>query len=395
LGYIELLKENKVLRQLSLLQIFAYFGAWFSHVAIYTLLIQFNASSLLVAFVIAMNFAPSILLSPFMGSLLDRVDLKKLMVLLLIIEVCMTIMFFTIKSIDDIYMLMLFIFIRMASASMFFTSEMTLLPKLLPDSILSKANEIHSIIWSFTFSAGMALGGIVVYNFGVNIAFTIDILFFIISIIILINTKISIPFSKSKQNIFLDIKDGISYIKENPKLIHLIFLHSTVGFTAYDSLVTLLSDYEYKLIISVPLAIGITNGIRAFALMVGPFFITNWVNKKRLYYLFIIQGITISLWAIVQHNFYIALVAVFLTGLTTTTLWSYTYAMLQEEVKSEYLGRVLSYNEMMFMTTNIFTTLFIGFMASFVSLDIITFLLAGLFFLTAIYYKKQFGVNNG
>jgi len=395
LGYIELLKENKVLRQLSLLQIFAYFGAWFSHVAIYTLLIQFNASSLLVSFVIAMNFAPSILLSPFMGSLLDRVDLKKLMVILLIIEVCMTMMFFTIKSIDDIYMLMLFIFIRMASASMFFTSEMTLLPKLLPDSILSKANEIHSIIWSFTFSAGMALGGIVVYNFGVNIAFTIDILFFIISIIILINTKISIPFSKSKQNIFLDIKDGISYIKENPKLIHLIFLHSTVGFTAYDSLVTLLADYEYKLIISVPLAIGITNGIRAFALMVGPFFITNWVNKKRLYYLFIIQGITISLWAIVQHNFYIALVAVFLTGLTTTTLWSYTYAMLQEKVQSEYLGRVLSYNEMMFMTTNIFTTLFIGFMASFVSLDIITFLLAGLFFLTAIYYKKQFGVNNG
>ena len=182
-------------------------------------------------------------------------------------------------------------------------------------------------------------------------------------------------------------------IKQNPKLIHLIFLHSTVGFTSYDSLVTLLADYEYKLIISVPLAIGITNGIRAFALMIGPFFITNWVNKKRLYYLFIIQGITISLWAVVQHNFYIALIAVFLTGLTTTTLWSYTYAMLQEEVDEKYLGRVLSYNEMMFMTTNIFTTLFIGFMASFVSLDIITFLLASLFFLTAIYYKKIFGAK--
>ena len=207
MGYIELLKQNKVLRQLSLLQIFAYFGAWFSHVAIYTLLIQFNASSLLVAFVVAMNFAPSILLSPFMGSLLDRLNLKKLMVLLLLVEVGMTMMFFTIKSIDDIYMLMLFIFIRMASASMFFTSEMTLLPKLLPDNILSKANEIHSIIWSFTFSAGMALGGIVVYHFGVNIAFSIDILFFFISIIILINTKISIPFSKSKQNIFLETLD--------------------------------------------------------------------------------------------------------------------------------------------------------------------------------------------
>jgi MFS family permease len=328
-----------------------------------------------------------------MGSILDRVALKKLMIILLFIELGMTLMYFTIISIDDIYMLMIFIFIRMACASMFFTSEMTLLPKLLPDDILPKANEIHSIIWSFTFSAGMALGGIVVYYFGIKAAFSIDILFFIISIIILVNTKINIPVNKSTQNIFLDIKDGINYIKHNPKLIHLILLHSSVGFTAYDSLVTLLADYEYKTIVSVPLAIGITNGIRAFALMIGPFFITNWVDKNRLYYLFIIQAITICIWAIFQYNFYFALIAIFLTGFTTTTLWSYTYAMLQEEVDKRYLGRVLSYNEMMFMTTNVLTTIFIGFSASFISLDIITFLLAGLFFLTAIYYKKVFGVN--
>lgn len=390
MSYSQLLKNNKILRQLSLIQIFAYFGAWFSHVAIYTMLVQYGASAFLISAVVAMNFLPSILLSPFTGSLVDRLDLKKFMLILLCIEVLMTFSFFYISSIEDIYLLMVLLFIRMASASTFFTSEMALLPKLLDDELLSKANEIHSIIWSFTFTAGMALGGVIVHFFGPYAAFIVDISFFIVAITILFNTKFNLQHIKSTQNIFLDIKDGFNYIKKNKKLIYLMLLHASVGFTAFDSLVTLLADYHYKYIISIPLAIGITNGIRALALMIGPFFITNWINKKRLFYLFIIQGFSIFLWSILQSNFYYALVGIFFTGFVTTTLWSYTYAMLQEEVKQEYLGRVLSYNEMIFMLSNILTTLFIGFMATFVSLDIITTILAAMFILTAIYYRRVF-----
>jgi len=388
LGYIELLKNNIIIRQLSLIQIFAYFGAWFSHVAIYTILVQLEVSAFLISLVVAMNFLPSILLSPFTGSLVDSLPLKKFMIVLLSIEVIMTICFFYINTINDIYLLMLLLFIRMASASTFFTSEMALLPKLLDDKLLSKANEIHSIIWSFSFTAGMALGGIVVHNIGIKSAFILDIIFLLIAISILINTKFDIDFVKSTQNMYLDIKDGLNYIKKNKHLLHLIFLHSTIGFTAFDSLVTLLADYNYKYIISIPLAIGITNGIRAFALMIGPFLITNWINKQRLYYLFIIQGASIFLWSCLQYNFYLGLFGVFITGFVTTTLWSYTYAMLQEEIHKDFLGRVLSYNEMIFMSINILTTLFIGFMATFVSLDIITKILAFAFILTAIYYRR-------
>jgi MFS family permease len=390
LTYKELLSNNKIIRQLSLIQVFAYFGAWFSHVAIYTMLVEFGASATQISFVVAMNFLPSIILSVISGSLVDRLPLKKFMISLLIIEISMTSLFFFITSINDIFLLMILLFIRMAAASIFFTSEMTLLPKILDDKLLSKANEIHSIIWSFTFTAGMALGGVVVHNFGVYTAFTIDIVFFLFAIFIFINTKIQLEHKKPTSRIINDIKDGLNYIKDNKKLIHYMILHATVGFTAFDSLVTLLADWQYKNIISIALAIGITNALRAAALMMGPFFITNWINKKRLFYLFIIQGISIFVWGILQYNFYFALIGVFLTGLVTTTLWSYTYAMLQEEVEQKYLGRVLAYNEMIFMFANISTTLFIGFMATFVSLDIITFMLGSAFFFTAIYYKRIF-----
>jgi MFS family permease len=96
----------------------------------------------------------------------------------------------------------------------------------------------------------------------------------------------------------------------------------------------------------------------------------------------------IIVWAFVQYDFYMGLVGIFLTGLTTTTLWSYTYAILQENIQPQYLGRVLAYNEMVFMLSNITTTLFIGFMASFIGLNIITIILGMVFVFVGFYYKK-------
>jgi len=390
LTYRELFKSHKIVRQLSSVQFIAYFGAWFSNVAIYSMLIDFGASSFLIASVAAMHLIPGIILSPFSGSLVDRIEVKKLMSILLSIELFMTLCFLMINSIDDVWLLLLLLFIRMGSASIFFTTEMSLLPKLLSGEALVKANEIHSIIWSFTFTAGMAFGGIVVSIFGVKISFLIDALFFIFALGILSQIHFKVEVEKVHKSILNSIKDGWLYLKRNKYLFHYMILHSTVGLTAFDTLVTLLADYKYKYIIAVPLAIGITNSIRAFALMIGPLLISSWISKKRMMYVFIGQGLSIIIWAFIQNNFYLGLMGMFLTGIATTTIWSYTYAMLQDEVEEQYLGRVLAYNEMVFMLGNVCTTFFIGIMASFVSLQVISIILGLTFFLVAFYYKRVF-----
>ena len=388
--YRELFRTHKVLRQLSAVQFIAYFGAWFSNVAIYSMLVNFGASPFLIASVTAMHLIPGIVLSAFSGSIVDRFEVKKLMTVLLLVEFAMTLSFLLINSLDDVWLLFIFLFIRMGSASIFFTTEMTLLPRLLSGEALVKANEIHSIIWSFTFTAGMAIGGIVVSIFGVKISFLIDSVFFIVALIILSRIHFNVEVEKFHKNIFNSIKDGVAYIKENKYLIHYMLLHASVGLTAFDTLVTLLADYEYKTVLAVPLAIGITNAIRAFALMIGPLFISKWVTKERIFYVFIAQGLSIIIWAFIQNNFYLGLVGMFLTGIATTTIWSYSYAILQDQVEKKYLGRVLAYNEMVFMTANVLTTFFIGIMASFVSLDIISILLGVGFLGVAYYYKRVF-----
>ena len=337
-----------------------------------------------------MHLIPGIVLSPFSGSIVDRIEVKKLMTILLSVELTMTLGFLLINSLDDVWLLLLLLFIRMGSASMFFTTEMSLLPKLLSGEALVKANEIHSIIWSFTFTAGMAVGGIIVSIFGVKVSFLIDGLFFLTALIILSQIDFQVEMEKAHKSILNSIQDGISYLKRNKYLFHYMILHATVGLTAFDTLVTLLADFQYKYVVAIPLAIGITNSIRAFALMIGPLLISNWITKKRMLYLFIAQGLSIIIWAFVQNDFYTGLAGMFLTGIATTTIWSYTYAMLQDEVEAQYLGRVLAYNEMVFMVGNVTTTFFIGIMASFVSLQVISIFLGVAFLGVAYYYKRVF-----
>ncbi|MBP7783884.1 MAG: MFS transporter [Aliarcobacter sp.] len=388
LNYRKLFAEHKIIRDLSLVQFIAYFGAWFSNVAIYTMLVDFGSTEFAISIVTAMHFLPAVIIAPISGAIIDRVKIKPLMLSLLATELVMTILFLTIDNKSEIWLLMILIFIRMSAASMFFSTEMSLLAKLLNGKPLQMANEIHSIIWSFTYAVGMAISGFIVNWYGVKTAFIIDALIFTIALIVFIRIDFVVKASIATDKFFELIKDGFRYIKNDKIILHLIFLHSSVGLTSFDALITILAKNEYKYVISVPLAIGISNAVRAVALMFGPIFISKYVTKQNLHYLLIFQGIAIILWGLMQDNFYVSLIALFIVGLSTTTLWSFTYALLQDKCDEKYIGRVISYNDMFFMLSCIVTTLFIGLMASLTSIDIITILLGLGFLAFAFYYTR-------
>ncbi|QKF68042.1 proton antiporter protein, major facilitator superfamily [Arcobacter venerupis] len=388
MNYRKLFREHKIIRDLSLVQFISYFGAWFSNVAIYTMLVNFGSTEFAISLVTAMHFLPAILIAPFSGAIIDRVKIKPLMISLIIVELVMTLCFLTIDDKSQLWLLMIFIFIRMSAASMFFSTEMSLLAKLLREKPLQLANEIHSIIWSFTYAAGMAISGFVVNLYGVKVAFIIDAFIFFTALIIFINIDFVVKASVTTDKIFQLIKDGFIYIKNHKIMLHLIFLHSCVGLTSFDALITILAKNEYKYVISVPLAIGLSNAVRAVALMIGPMLISKYVTKQNLHYLMIFQGLSIILWGFMQENFYISLIALFFVGLSTTILWSFTYALIQDTCDERFIGRVISYNDMFFMLSCVLTTLFIGLMASLTSVDIITILLGVGFLAFAFYYTR-------
>lgn len=386
--YILFLKENKIIRDLSLVNFISSFGAWFSTVAIYTMVVEFGSTELAISIVTAMHFIPAIIIAPLSGAIIDRVRIKPLMISLLFVELLMTIMFLTINDLSHLWILLIFIFIRMSAASMYFSTEMSLLAKLLDGKNLQTANEINSIVWSFTYAVGMATSGFIVNLYGVKTAIMVDVFIFVLAIIVFLQIKLNIEHKKVTEKIFELMKDGFLYIKNNKVILHLIFLHASVGLTSYDALITILAKNQYKELIAVPLAIGLSNAVRAVALMIGPLLLNKIINKENLHYLLVFQGVTIILWALTQDNFYLSLVSLFFVGLSTAFLWSYTYSLLQNSCDNKYIGRVISYNDMFFMLSNVCTTMFIGFMAHITTTQVITVCLGVAFLLFAYYYTK-------
>lgn len=386
--YIEFLKEHRTIRNLSLVNFIASFGAWFSTVAIYTMIVDFGSSELAISIVTAMHFIPAILIAPISGAIIDRAKLKPLMLSLLVVELLMTALFLTINNISQIWILLILIFIRMSATSIYFSSEMALLAKLVNGKELQTANEINSIIWSFTYAVGMATSGFIVNLYGVKYAIMIDVVIFIIAILFFARIRFEIVQEKVKERLLLMMKDGFLYIKNNKVILYLIILHASVGLTSYDALITILAKNEYKELIAVPLAIGLSNAVRAVALMIGPLFLNKIITKNNLQYLLLFQGLTIIVWAMVQKDFYISLFALFFVGISTAFLWSYTYSLLQNSCEDKYLGRVIAYNDMFFMMANVLTTLFIGTMAHITNTTVITVCLGIGFILFAYYYTR-------
>lgn len=385
--YWNLLALEPLLARLSLIQLIAYFGAWFSNVAIYTLLIQLHVNASTIAFVAALHFFAGVLQAPLSGVIIDRISPKKLMIFLTITEIMATVSLISIDDVSKLGWLYLLVFIRMGAASFQFTVEMSLLPKIVEGKALQYANEIHSIIWSFSYTFGMALGGAVVYYIGTTYAFLLDALLFLVVLSLVLMLKIEIEIKKNSERFLTMMGDAFRYIQREPIVMHLMLLHAVVGFTAFDALVVLSVEHYYSSVVAVSLGIGLVNAFRAIGLTVGPLLLGEWVNLHRLKFLLIAEALAIIFWGIVIEYFYLSLVASVLVGLVTTTLWSYTYTLLQEHTHYDYYGRVVAYNDMIFLATGGLVSLLIGFLVDQqFGLGVIASLLGSAFGIAALYY---------
>ena len=386
--YLKLLKNPLFLR-LSIVQLLVYFGSFFTTVAIYTLVLEFKVTPIQNALIVASFTIPG-LFGVINGSLVDKFNLEKFMKISLLFEMIFTTLFLTITNPSQIYLLMIFIILRMSFAFLFFTSQMSLFPQIAKDeNELKTLNELHSIIWSSTYAIGMSLGGIVVNFFGVYNTIKIDLLLFIVAMILFFTIKFNLK-QKRKRRLSHLIIGGFRYLKKNPLLLKLMLLHSSVALTSFDTIINLLTDINYKNIIAIPLAIGFLNGTRAFALMIGPFFVSRLINKTNLHLFLSLQGLIIILWSFLENSFYLSLIWMLALGFLTTTLWSYTYTMLQTKTKKEYLGRVVAYNDTVFMSVGIAVSYLSGyFYQKGFSIQSIIMTLGVLFILFGYYYYKD------
>lgn len=388
--HLALIKHNKTVRILSLIQLICYFGAWFSHVGIFTLLINLNATTWMIGLTTAAAYIPSVILAPFAGVIIDRFRAYPLFFIFMIIEAITVILLLLVDSLEWFWFLQLMVFIRMGTAGIYFQVEMSLLPKILNKKSLKIANEIHSIIWALSYTLGMAVAGIFVAKFGVYNSFLFDFFLYIFGIALLIKLNLQESKKHSDQKALTMIIGGFIYLKNNPFLVKLLLLHGFVAATTYDTLIGILAKVNYKEILSVALTIGVLNTIRALGLIVGPIVLSKFANNKNLSYIFIAQGLGLISWGVLQENFYLSFIGLFLTGFCTSTLWSYTYTLIQNACEPKFYGRVIAYLDMIYLGIAALTSILVGFLYDLgLPTWLITILIGIHFIASALYYAKN------
>lgn len=412
-NYIELLKENKTFRILIIVQFITYFGAWFSQIGVYTMLIEFDFSHFdwtffnttynhesvkkwVISFSTIFAFLPTIFLAPASGIIIDSFKSKNLLLFAITVELFSVLFLLYIKDASYIFLLFILIFIRLAVASLYFQTQMSLIAGIFDRDKLKLANELYSLIWAVSYTAGMATAGMFIHYFGVYAAFTLDCVLFWVGMVLLCFVSFEVKNNKFYfKNINKMAKEGLSYIIKNKKIMHLILLHAFIGLTAYDTLVNFLAGYDYfnkvyffKEVLSAALIIGFINAVRAISLIIGPIVLTKYVNNKTMFYFFLAQGFGIIIWALLQFNFWISFIGLIFAGFFTNMIWSYTYTAIQSVCEEEYYGRVIAYVDMVFMTFSLFITIITGWLFdNGVSTFSITIMMGICFIIGAFYWK--------
>ena len=385
--YLKLLKDERNFRLLSTIQLMCYFSVWFSHTGIFTLLISLDAPVWALTLSAAMAFIPGVVIAPFSGILVDKFSPKPMLVIMMAVETISVFMLLFINSLDYLWLLLLIIFIRNGVGGMYFQVEMSVLPKILSKESLKLANEIHSIIWAVSYTAGMGLAGVYIHFFGIKSAFLLDCALYGVALTILLKTDIAVRAQKGGEKIREMLKNGLKYIKQNPLIAHLIILHAVVGVTSYDALVALLADYPYAGLLSTSLIIGYINACRSLALMMGPLVLSKFVSNASLVYIYIGHGLGIMAWSALQFNFYLGFIGILCAGFFTSTLWSYTYTLIQQKCDPKFYGRIIAYNDMVCLAVGAAVSGGIGLLFELgLSLAQITALMGCAFILGAFYW---------
>ena len=373
-AYVRLVRENKTYRQFWLAAFISMFGEWFNTIALFLLILKYTDSELLLGILMAVRMGCFALMQPFFGLLADRVNRKKLMIVTNILQMFLALVFIAVDGPEDMWWMFLCSGGMMAMHGLYVTAERAALPNIVSSEDLTTANALDSATWSTALCLGAFAGGLVVSEFGVNVAFVIDSVTFLIGTILLIPLTVPQTFDKMSSGSIItsalkDIWIGQKRIKSDPRLFRIIFAKTSWniagGGLAGVFLVLAGNDIEF---VGAALGFGIFFFARGVGTGIGP------ILARRLFKNSEKWPRLIGLLIVVSGLFYF-LVGFSLNGPLLLTLalvtlahtasggnWVLSTVLTQQWVEDEMRGRVFSTDMLLLSLGQVVSTISAGYL---------------------------------
>ncbi len=326
------------------------FGDAFHFIATTILLVKLTGSGLSAIFGIICSQVPSLILSPFAGYLGDRFNEKNLCIAIDLIRGFVVIMFVGNYNTLEVYVLIL---VLSVCDIVYSPARKKIIVNIINEKELLIGNSLLMGISGVAYLIGPFLASILIGMWGPDIAFFINSISFLFSALTVLFIRISVirPSAQVKgrtaaQNVFADIKAGLSYYKRSVQIKEFVVLCSFIGavaasmnivFYPYAFDVLRVTDRGWGLMMSV------FYGTNLFAMFIS-IFLNKIINKNMMPFIFGTLLLTSLIWFYygITSDLYVVLVLQFVEGTFLAFSGILLGTKLQTIINKDYMARVMS-----------------------------------------------------
>lgn len=310
-----------------------------------------TGSATILSFATLLGMIPMVLLSPFVGPFVDRLNKKRLLIVTDIIVAIFALALSIAGTISDTFPLWL-VFISLFMRSIAQTFQMptiqSILPQMVPQKEITRVNGQLGMVQSANMIIAPALGAFLFAVVPMNRLILLDVLGAIFGIGLLLFVRIPKTQALGERvHILTDTKLGFSLLIKNKGLWYITLLGSafTLIFMPAVSMYPLMTmDYFQGTVGQA----GIIEVVFSVGMLIGGAFIGifgKWKNRMiPVLISYAIIGLTFTMSGFLPGNqtgflWFIALNTI--AGLATPFFNTLLMAMIQQSYEPEYLGRVL------------------------------------------------------
>ncbi len=351
IGYFPLLKQNPSFRNLWYGQVISELGNWVNAIALYALILQLTGSGMAMAAAMMAKLLPMVIVSPFAGVVIDRMDRRTVLIASDILRCFTVLCFLIVESREDLWLVYALTLFEVALTGFFEPARSAILPSIVKKNHLVTANAISGATWSIMLTLGAALGGFVVSLFGVKVAFILDALTYLLSAWFIIkisypNTKSEEPIKKNNSSGIKGLLEGGRYLISHPIVLALALLKS--GMAIKGGIMTLIPLFANRLWsdpAAVSVAVGIMFSSRGIGSAIGPILIRKWLGESPK----ILQGSILAAFFLgslallafsFSKNLWLASLCIGLSGMFGSIVWVFSTALIHLEADRQFLGRI-------------------------------------------------------
>lgn len=350
--FFRLFKESKHFTALLFGQIFSLLGSSITNVILPIVVLQVSKSTAMMGTVMAIYMLPFVILLPFSGVLVDKMNKVKIMFVVDIVRffLMMILAWFAFTSQLNMIYLFIVMFIMGTMDSFFQPAYSAVRAKVFTRDIRNAANSLTQISMQALRIFGPIIGGLIVTSFSAAWGFGIDALTYIISLFFLFSLR-SLSFQTTKEvqgkknSIKQDFFEGLEVLKQESWLWITILAFSLINIFSggiirilIPWLINIYYEFEpvvYGMVLSASGAGAIVCGL-VFGLR------KEWKKRGLLAYIGVaVSGLALLFMPFIS-NIPFLMACMFLEGAGIMLFGLIWETSLQELVPEEKFGRVAS-----------------------------------------------------